>query len=118
MALTSMFLCVSTVFLVLASYASALPEEMVNNRAFQLDLSLHRCNSERGPMSYGHEERLRRLDRKRVVFVGDSITRCVPVLALFSQMAELTSTDREVHGCTTIYALQCVTFAAVQVPVP
>lgn len=81
MALVRKYLCIVTAFLMLSSHAVALPEEMANKQAFHLDMSLHRCNSERGPTSYGHEEWLKRLDRKRVVFVGDSITRCVHVLA-------------------------------------
>jgi hypothetical protein len=58
------------------SFAAALEHEMENQLGFSIDLSLHRCSSERGSSSYGREEWLNRLNRQRVVFIGDSITRC------------------------------------------
>lgn len=42
---------------------------------------LHGCHSQAGPSSLTHEAYLNRLDGKRVVFIGDSVTRCVLLLA-------------------------------------
>jgi hypothetical protein len=40
-----------------------------------LDIVSHKCNKQSGPHSWHHEEYLKRLDGRRIVFIGDSITR-------------------------------------------
>jgi hypothetical protein len=40
-----------------------------------MEISMHACRSERGPNSYSHEWTLNRLNGKKIMLIGDSVTR-------------------------------------------
>lgn len=78
--------CLLSVLLLWVSHARRGREREVAKLdvdAFNLDRK-HGCASETGPASMVHEEWVNRLDGKRILFVGDSITRCAVVLTLAS----------------------------------
>ena len=61
------------------------------------DLSQHPCRSETGASSLAHEDALNRLAGRRIVFIGDSITRCALLLSFITAVC---SQALEVRACT------------------
>lgn len=96
--------CIVKIFLLLVlhlSRAAALADELINKEVFRTDLLQHGCNSERGPLSFEHEEWIERLDRKRIVFIGDSITRYGMLFCLWRRSLALSGAFL---GCVRVWA--------------
>jgi hypothetical protein len=82
--------------------------------AFGLDATHDACHFETGPSSEDHEDAINRLDGKRLVFIGDSITRFVrhPFSRLLcSEHAEMMHAHAEISSRHFTSPLSCIVSA-------
>lgn len=98
MLLTLAYCLVTLSLLLLSDGASSLEQQdLASPEIFksdvELDISLRRCKHEKVLLAREHKAWLNRLDRKRVVFVGDSLTRCAQVFLSLGSLHKLRAHD-------------------------